>query len=700
MSNARHFQINRIAAALLALGALPPVASAQVALVLPTTLAAGVPNTLAATDPATGGCAGNPSAQRYLFSVRDGAGKQVFFRDYRAANQAAWAPMDQGTYVITAKTACFTEATATTKVGRTFATAANKTVTVVARDQAPGLPGATQTTGEAAVFDTEHPLVRLVQTKACPSGAGSAGLRVEFAPAAGATPFADPAGITSTPAKACNPKTRSYFLLAGMRPDSHYRARLVLAATATPFGAEFDVYTGALPDTATDGSDSPFPPFLVSTPGYASDRDLLLMSASLKVAGAGDKPLPLPIATDLAGEVVWYYGKELDRTLACPEASATCTPGVTVVATTLGYGRLLLLAGDDQGHGGQYLREVDLAGNLIREFAIETIRVQLEPASDPQVRIGAFDHEAIRIANGQLVAQVSAEARVKTTLGATVWAVAGMPVALDPQGMVKWYWNPYSAYGNGLPKVTSNGPKCLADQPGCPPLFSTGMAYDWTHGNALAYSPADHQLIYSLRMQDLILKLDYDDGAGTTGILWRLGLGGEVAASGMQDDDDWFSHQHGVSYLSAEDPAAGRIILLDNGNRRCDPVGAADPCNSRGQTWLLDETDPAAASAALESNLDLGDYSSALGMAQQLGTDRYHFTLGMLCSSSDLGAPERCTEQTPVQSKVPYARSLELDAAGAPRYSQWFVGSLYRSYRLADLYGPGPSAAGGGGGAE
>ena len=42
---------------------------------------------------------------------------------------------------------------------------------------------------------------------------------------------------------------------------------------------------------------------------------------------------------------------------------------------------------------------------------------------------------------------------------------------------------------------------------------------DWTHTNAVVYSPDDHDLIVSMRDQDWVLKLDYNDGEGTGNVI-------------------------------------------------------------------------------------------------------------------------------------------------------------------------------------
>ena len=50
---------------------------------------------------------------------------------------------------------------------------------------------------------------------------------------------------------------------------------------------------------------------------------------------------------------------------------------------------------------------------------------------------------------------------------------------------------------------------------------------DWTHSNAVLYTPNDGNLLLSVRHQSWILKIDYNNGTGTGAALWRLGDEGD-----------------------------------------------------------------------------------------------------------------------------------------------------------------------------
>ena len=73
---------------------------------------------------------------------------------------------------------------------------------------------------------------------------------------------------------------------------------------------------------------------------------------------------------------------------------------------------------------------------------------------------------------------------------------------------------------------------------------------DWTHTNAILYSPKDGNLIISIRHQNWLVKVDYANGAGAGDILWHLGYQGDFTLVGGTDPTDWFYAQHGPSFTT------------------------------------------------------------------------------------------------------------------------------------------------------
>ena len=98
---------------------------------------------------------------------------------------------------------------------------------------------------------------------------------------------------------------------------------------------------------------------------------------------------------------------------------------------------------------------------------------------------------------------------------------------------------------------------------------------DWTHSDALLYSPEDHDLLLSIRNQNWIVKIDFQDGAGSGNILWRLGEGGDFRLAGGVDPTDWFYAQHGMNFFSSSTSGSFELGLLDDGDDRAFEIGRA-----------------------------------------------------------------------------------------------------------------------------
>jgi len=145
---------------------------------------------------------------------------------------------------------------------------------------------------------------------------------------------------------------------------------------------------------------------------------------------------------------------------------------------------------------------------------------------------------------------------------------------------------------------------------------------DWTHSNAIVYSPDDHNLLLSIRHQSWVIKIDYNDGAGAGDILWRLGYQGNFTLVGGTDPTDWFYAQHGPSFATANTTGIFKLAIMDNGNLRVFAPGVtcgasgAPPCNY--STAPLLEIDETAKTATIISLNQPGEYSFWGGEAQLL----------------------------------------------------------------------------------
>src|SRR5262249_29979501 len=105
-------------------------------------------------------------------------------------------------------------------------------------------------------------------------------------------------------------------------------------------------------------------------------------------------------ATDLSGKLNWYYDPVANN---FQSLAADLEPGGTVT----------LLGGAQVGASGGFtnLRQVDLAGNTLRETNIHAVNAKL--ASMHQAQILEFDHEAKILPNGNIVVIATTPKTVK-----------------------------------------------------------------------------------------------------------------------------------------------------------------------------------------------------------------------------------------------------------------------------------------------
>jgi arylsulfate sulfotransferase len=240
-------------------------------------------------------------------------------------------------------------------------------------------------------------------------------------------------------------------------------------------------------------------------------------------------------------------------------------------------------------------------------------------------------------------------------------------VDLDTNWQVAWYWRSFDYLNANRAAIL--GETCAGNgtSGGCPPLFliNTGVAQDWLHGNALYYTPSDGSILFSMRHQDWIVKIDYGNETGTSDILWTLGQDGDFTINST-DPYPWFSHQHDPGFLQN---GTSTLALFDNGNTRVSPphLGLGSG-HSRGYVLSMDYSNMSVTPVMLA---DLGFFSEALGTAELLANGDYHFEAGY-----GIGPP---TYAEAIEVFPNSTLSLTMKLHGFP---------CYRSFRMTDLYTP------------
>jgi arylsulfate sulfotransferase len=485
------------------------------------------------------------------------------------------------------------------------------------------------------VTPTANPLIALFSAPPCADGGK---FRVAFQRQGSNTQ-------SYIPFEACRGSRSNNVYIAGMRPDSDYRLRAEFASGSNvTMGSWLTFHAGVL--------DGDFPPVSIDVPrdsGSSTPEPVLILS----VASSGG--LKRPIATDMDGNMIWYLGSPQFLTRMLP-----------------GGGLLVLSEGANSGNDMrrlQVVREMDLAGNTLRETNISRVAEQLESRgihSDCKKSgkecVSGFHHEAIRLPNAHTLVIAGLERMFPPgTQGSKepVDILGDLVIDLDEDFQVGSVWNSFDHVD--LNRASLEDSKCKEGpgSGGCPPIFLASQANGWLHSNSLNYIPATGDFLISMPEQDWVLKIDWRDGKGSGKILWRLGEGGDFAAK-ASDPNPWFSFQHDAGF---EPVGSNLISVLDDGHARKKNDPAA---NNRGQVWKLDEE---AHTATLMHNADLGVYSVAVGSAQSLKNGGYTFEAGFINPAS------------------PYSRAIETSADGRVIYAQQVEGLIvYRSFRVADLY--------------
>lgn len=532
-------------------------------------------------------------------------------------------------------------------------------IRVIARDFAAGTTSAPVivhfvvttlvTGGSAVVTPTAHPLVALYSAPNCPTGSF---MRVWF------QQFASTAS-NFTNWRPCHAGSQNFYI-AGMLPGTSYHMdhQVGTGTTVTNGPTVLSFTTGSLPGNLT------FPATNTLVSPSPDTGETIVLHDYISFANS---PPVCPTATDLNGNVLWYYAPLCDP-IQLGSLLSRLLPGGTLLMIVAGPG-----AGSFTNENvleQQVLREVDLAGNTLRETNSDRISEQLVlRGTDP---IGRFHHDAIRLPNGNTillgdVQRMFPPGTQGSTSGNPVDIIGDMIVVLDANWQVIWHWNSFEHDGAGeldINRAALLGETCVPGAGGCPPVLLASPANDWLHSNSLYYAQFDGSILVSIRNQSWVVKIDYGNGTGTGNVLWRLGKDGDFSIS-SSDPYPWFSGQHNASYVNG---IPNFIALFDDGNVRVapPPIGLGSG-NSRGQVLNINET---ARTASLAINADLGVFAAALGSAQRLANGNYFFGAGFI-------APP------PFQTQ-----SIEVTTAGAIVYNLHSQAGQYRAFRMASLYAP------------
>ena len=341
-------------------------------------------------------------------------------------------------------------------------------------------------------------------------------------------------------------------LVAGMRANTayHMRARVMLNDGATYADGDQIFTTGTPPVSA----------------------------AVVTTSAAGDAPQPgvemfdtlrphemaQAFATDLSGNVIWTYSYSDGTPEDLVQPVKLLSNGHMLVQ--ISYASSIPVQKNSVVLPGTLdeVREVDLAGTTIQSVTQAQVASALA-AQGYTLELGSLHHDLLALPNGHLLLLFSVNKSFDNLPGypGTTNVLGDVLVDLDQNMKPDWVWNSFDHL----------------DVNRHPFQFP-----DWTHSNALLYSKDDHNVLLSVRHQNWILKIDFEDGKGSGNVLWRLGEGGDFTLENGVDPTDWFYAQHGPSYFSSNTTGVFTLGVMDNGDDRAFPtgvvcgVGGAAPC--------------------------------------------------------------------------------------------------------------------------
>jgi len=374
-------------------------------------------------------------------------------------------------------------------------------------------------------------------------------------------------------------------------------------ADGTSFNdSDFTFTTGALPATLVPRITT------TTTAGMTPQPGVELLDLINFGTATGQYPL---VATDLAGNVIWTYNPVL----------ATGVFADPIKLQQNGHFVINFNGGTPDGVNSM-MQEVDLAGNLIWQMTAAQLNTALAASTCAgcNITVTGTHHDFAVLPNGHLIVIAGTQQLISgtTVTGDVIIDLGDMENAggNNPNHIPQpvWLWNEFDHLD-------------INRQPYQYP--------DWTHTNAVLYSATDGNLIISIRHQNWLVKIPYQNGAGSGAPVWKLGYQGDFAlfnSDGSTDTNpfDWFYAQHGPSFVTTNTSGQFSLTVFDNGDDRGVSVVAGGTCGVAGQpacfsTVPIFNIDETAKTATFVVHPNTEDYSFFGGNAEVLANDNLEY---------------------------------------------------------------------------
>lgn len=539
--------------------------------------------------------------------------------------------------------------------------------------------GAQLSAGQSLVTSTANPLVALYSYQPKVQGA----VHVEFGTG---TSYGTVTSSVATPANGGPVQ----ILVAGMKQNTPYHMRAVVAERngTTLDDQDHTFTTGSFPADML--------PTLTATtaPGQRPQPGIELADA---IASSDNERFLGTYATDLSGNIIWGYNfpdrpskftviqpiKQLPNgnfivVLSFPSQFVIPGQGATLTAAD----KSVVL-----------IREIDLAGDPVAQLTLNSLNAKLAAAGHGNIKLTDLHHDIAILPNGHLIVLGDIVKPYTNLPGypGTTNVSGGVLVDLDQNFNVGWVWSEFdhldvNRHPMVLPRsIPANNLSArlreivnlarfelgqIRPNPHAPPPFANAFP-DWTHSNAVFYSPSDGDLLVSVRHQNWVIKIDYENGKGSGKVLWRLGDGGDFKLVGGTAPVDWFYGQHEPSLVGSPTRGKLSLTLMDNGygrlvdGVRCISSGRA--CYSTVPVMAIDEAAKTATITYLQ-RIPASKFNMWGGNSEVLANGNLEYDLCSQGNGSEIDEIKMTKPAQPVWT---------LKESGA---------NLYRAHRIPSLY--------------
>jgi hypothetical protein len=398
------------------------------------------------------------------------------------------------------------------------------------------------------------------------------------------------------------------------------------------FDADHTFRTGGLPAAR-------IPNVTVTRPGgLEPNSGIELINATSLTSIPNTDPVDAT-AFDLNGNLIWFVDLQDGTQLDSP-FPIKLTPSGNF---------LLVVFGAFNG-----VREINLAGETISQFSAGSISQLLSQAGIP-ITVNQLHHDILQLPNGHLILLGNMNKPFSDLPGypGTTHVSGDVLIDLDENRNPVWSWSAFDHLD------VKRAPLGLPD---------------WTHANAVIYSPEDGNLIFSMRNQNWVIKIDYRDGRGDGKILWKLGPGGDFVIPGGSPADFNYA-QHFPVLNSSKSSGVYPLMLFDNGNNRildlngtqCNSPGAA-ACYSRPVIFQLDESSK---TAQILWQYKLPVFSGCCGSINVLQNGNVEYDIALVAQNPFASRIQEVTQELTPQLV------WQMDVKGQLAYRAFRIPSLY-----------------------